>query len=601
MDRLSICTEEQVFIFGVSDFDNIMDMYISTYQNLYGEERSRHFSIKTGALNFIRKMVSQNRRRTNNLDLSLITPRIIAMGYPSQGETVTEVVRNDMNAVLQFLKQRYRRFKTYNLKGGTIYDGLMFPDGVVYYEMEDHEPPIFEYMIHFISDVDRYLTVTRDGAIAVHCKAGKGRTGVMICVYLIHAGLYPNPRQVLDFYGITRTVNNKGLTIPSQRRYVYYFAHLKENQRTYQKHLVQLVGIYFERLPKNLERYLGYELIIALEAGGYEIKKTVSSFSSAQIVADNEAWSTQNDPVTVDKSGIQVGVQRWKTLKMLTFMRCYGWTVSDNDPVFLEGDICVKLEKALHTGRRRAGEIWFNTQFCCDSASGARFLPGDRKYAYPNGNSYLTHAVCNERCIGEDVVMPRGKAWIEAIDWFDEKNKVLVENHYKNLIAAAHRSGYLEDEYNLRRSELFARSDIRNNAEITSDRPTPNDFRNPSVLRLRDNENVQVYERCEIDYAEKKDTLPKRFRVFIVTKCVNDERYREDYIANKESYACYHAENYIKDLRRKQAQKREIIYNGVRDINFTYDSKQILAFDSLQEDVDPPGMGQRCPAPVNLQ
>lgn len=54
-----------------------------------------------------------------------------------------------------------------------------------------------------------YLAADEQNVVAVHCKAGKGRTGVMICAYLVYINFYCSPRQNMDYYSIVRTVNNK--------------------------------------------------------------------------------------------------------------------------------------------------------------------------------------------------------------------------------------------------------------------------------------------------------------------------------------------------------------------------------------------------------
>ncbi len=177
----------------------------------------------------LKRMVSKKKRRFENelfdLDMAYITKRVIAMGYPSNG--CEKMIRNSIVDVIKFFKYYHNdNVKIYNLciEKDRIYPNSCFPKSqVALFPAKDHNPCPIKLILEFCVDICLYMIKNPEGVAAIHCKAGKGRTGLMICSYLIFSGKCKNSDDALTHYATARTYNGKGVTIPSQIRYIKYF------------------------------------------------------------------------------------------------------------------------------------------------------------------------------------------------------------------------------------------------------------------------------------------------------------------------------------------------------------------------------------------
>lgn len=182
-----------------------------------------------------RRMVSENKRRYQkdgfDLDLTYVTDRVIAMSFPSSGKQ--SFYRNPIGEVSRFLDTKHaNHYRVYNLCSEKGYDPKYFHYRVERVFIDDHNVPVLEDMLKFTENVRQWMAADPQNVIAIHCKGGKGRTGTMICTWLIDSDQFESAKKSLDYFGERRTDKStsskfQGVETPSQSRYVAYYEIMK--------------------------------------------------------------------------------------------------------------------------------------------------------------------------------------------------------------------------------------------------------------------------------------------------------------------------------------------------------------------------------------
>jgi hypothetical protein len=173
----------------------------------------------SGQMNYaIRSVVSQNKRRLQwngfDLDLTYITNRIVAMSVPAFGKATA--YRNNIHQVSRYLAlKHYGRFFIFNLcdtfdsSDGIMgqYHPSMLYNAVQRVPFEDHSPPLMSEMLYFCQEAAAWMAAHPQNIVCVHCKGGKGRTGVMIAALIMWTGHRRCALDALELFTFRRTSN----------------------------------------------------------------------------------------------------------------------------------------------------------------------------------------------------------------------------------------------------------------------------------------------------------------------------------------------------------------------------------------------------------
>ena len=317
----------------------------------------------------LKTYVNKNTRRYTedgfNLDLTYITPNIIAMGFPSYG--LQGLYRNNVNDVMKFLSSKHAyHYQVYNLCfGGEDSSEFLFANDN--YVFRDAKPPPFEMIESFCIEVDRWLGENKNNVAVIYCRDGKSRSGVMICCYLLHRKRFSNAGEVLKFFSIARTTNMKALTIPSQIRYVNYTADLLHSNLVFNSASspdspsLELKSIRFENLPVALHANLGFSIY------RFDYYRSKEMTSQDRFVQEKNIFVYDFDVtdmllLDLKRDDIDIKVfQRQRFSKKEIFSVCFNTFFvvhQEKLPSFDPGQFVTRRSNASLHPSKRIGPIW---------------------------------------------------------------------------------------------------------------------------------------------------------------------------------------------------------------------------------------------------
>ncbi|KAK0311589.1 Telomerase protein component 1 [Friedmanniomyces endolithicus] len=213
------------------------------------------------------------------LDLSYITPSLIATSGPSSTYPRT-LYRNPLLDLLRFLNSKHgSQWAIWEFRAeGTGYSDDEVDGGrVQHFPWPDHHPPPFGLVPEIVGSMREWLAGEEGRVAVVHCKAGKGRSGTVVCSYLIsEEGWSREAAETRFTERRMRAGFGRGVSIPSQRRTIGYVERWARGRKRYREGRAEVLEVHVWGLRSGVR--------VAVEGfveGGRRIE-TVHTFGSVE-------------------------------------------------------------------------------------------------------------------------------------------------------------------------------------------------------------------------------------------------------------------------------------------------------------------------------
>jgi len=249
------------------------------------------------------------------------------MGFPS--EKTEALYRNPYTEVLRFFEFYHpNNYYIYNLcaEKDRIYDPEKFHGRVKHFPFYDHNAPPVQLIVDCCNDIAEWLDDNKDNVAGIHCKAGKGRTGLISCCYLLLKETCRDTDEALRYYGIKRTKDGKGVTIASQIRYIRY----------YERVIKEMDGVIPAAIPLILTR---------MRVTSYPKKELKTTGDPYVVIEMNDQITHSSEMGTVEK--VKKGSYK-ADIKVMGVV---------------QGDVKINLQLKRRNGKQKLCHFWFNSGF----------------------------------------------------------------------------------------------------------------------------------------------------------------------------------------------------------------------------------------------
>ena len=284
-----------------------------------------------------------------------ITDRIVTLSHPYMQSTTDGDITPDrkLAAVGQLLQRRHGgRYMIWNLSE-VEYDSSILDDQVLVYKFPGSPSPPLGLLLKLLLSMESWLKADERNVAVLHCLTGRGRTSTVLAAFLCWTGEagFTDVNGALKYIARCKRVSVDELTIPSQVRYVSYFANMLDGVRPSQPPLL-LKRIIMSEAPK-----FGKRVVQAIGEEGGDITGDSSSFAPVEGGGGADAVLGCAPYLQIFKAGTLIfttaaSVNYAQSKDDLPFVSVSDGPVSFVTEAVVQGDILLRCRHLTRSGQR---------------------------------------------------------------------------------------------------------------------------------------------------------------------------------------------------------------------------------------------------------